>query len=90
MLPLPVQKELELFDFDPTDHLAQRWFALGRDGHIVVDPHIAAGRPVIAGTGVTVDVINKRLLSNESIEAIAEDFEIGITELEQALRYAAA
>jgi len=90
VLPLPVQKELELFDFNPDDHLAQRWFPLGRDGHIVVDPHIAAGRPTIAGTGVTVDVLRKRFLSNESIEAIAEDFEIGVTDVEQALRYAAA
>jgi uncharacterized protein (DUF433 family) len=90
MLPQPVRKELDQFDFDPDDHLAQRWFPLGRDGRIVVDPHVAAGRPAIAGTGVTVDVINKRFLSNESIEAIAEDFEIGRADVEQALRYAAA
>ena len=90
LLPLPVRKELEHFDFDPDDHLAERWFPLGREGRIVVDPHIAGGRPVIAGTGVTVDVLRKRFLANESIAAIAEDFEIGPVDVEQALKYAAA
>lgn len=90
MLPFPVRKELEHFEFDPDDHLAQRWYPLGREGRIVIDPHVAAGRPVIVGTGVTVDVINKRFLSDESIAAIAEDFEIGPADVEQALRYAAA
>lgn len=45
VLPFPVQRELESFDFDPDDHLARRWYPQGRDGRIIVDPHIAAGRP---------------------------------------------
>jgi uncharacterized protein (DUF433 family) len=87
-LPVPVQRGLEQFEFDPQDHLARRWFPLGPEGRIVVDPHVGAGRPTIVGTGVTVDIIRRRFLSNESVADIAEDFEITAADVEQALRYA--
>lgn len=88
VLPLPVRSALDLFEYD--DGLASRWFPLGRNGPIVVDPHVGGGRPVIAGTGVTVDVIRNRFEAGESIRSIARDFEVETSAVEQALRYAAA
>ena len=39
-------------DFDRFTGLAQRWYPLGLKGHIVIDPEISFGKPVITGTGI--------------------------------------
>ncbi len=88
VLPLPVRSALDLFEYE--DGLASRWFPLGRNTPIVVDPRVGAGRPVIVGTGVTVDVIHNRFKAGESIKSIAKDFEVETSAVEQALRYTAA
>lgn len=88
VLPGLVREELDRFEF--SDRLVSRWFPLGKQVPIVVDPHIAAGRPTIAGSGVTVEIIRKRFQFGQSIDFIARDFELRRSDVEQALRYAAA
>jgi len=39
-------------DFARSSGLAQRWYPLGTEGQVVVDPAISFGRPTIAGTGI--------------------------------------
>src|SRR5438093_136641 len=43
----PYLKEV---DFSPLSSLAERWWPLGRDVPVVLDPRIAFGAPVVAGT----------------------------------------
>lgn len=52
---------------------------------IVVDPRIVAGRPTIAGSGVSVEIIRKRFEYGQSIDFIARDFELRRSDVEQAL-----
>jgi len=92
-LPGIVRSELQQMDFD-TDHpqqdpFALRWFPQGRSVPIVVDPHIAAGRPTIYRRGITVETIAQRFHHGESVQDIADDYEIGRDLVEEALRYAA-
>jgi uncharacterized protein (DUF433 family) len=42
------------------------------EGVIVSDPHIMMGKPVIAGTRITVELILQKLAAGESIEQILE------------------
>ncbi len=56
---------------------------------IVVDPRIMAGKPVIKGTRITVDMILELLASGMSPEEIAEDYEISVEDVRAALLYAA-
>jgi len=44
-------------DFDPASSLANRWWPLGRAIPIVLDPRVAFGAPVVAGTATRTDVI---------------------------------
>lgn len=53
---------------------------------VVIDPHISAGRPVIAGTGVATEVIAERYKAGESIEELARDYERKEEEIEEAVR----
>jgi uncharacterized protein (DUF433 family) len=39
-------------DFDPPSELARRWYPLGSNGLIVLDPFVSFGRPTIVGKGV--------------------------------------
>ena len=92
-LPGMVRTELERLDFDKNqavvDPYPVRWFPKGRDVQIVVDPHLAAGRPTIFGRGITVDTIRRRWLHGEPILSIANDYELEPEIVEKALQYAA-
>ena len=56
---------------------------------IVVDPRVMAGKPVIRGTRITVDMILELLASGMSPEEIAEDYGISVEDVRAALLYAA-
>ena len=57
---------------------------------VVIDPRIAFGRPVIAGTGIPTAVIHDRWKAGDSVGALAEDYDRTTEEIEEALRYEAA
>jgi uncharacterized protein (DUF433 family) len=91
VLPNLVAEALDLFEFDKETELAIRWFPAGRDSAVVVDPRFAGGRPTIKGRGVTVDSIFRRWTKGgEKQRAIADDLELSVDEVEDALRFAAA
>ena len=56
---------------------------------IVVDPRVMAGKPIIRGTRITVDMILELLASGMSAEEIAEDYRISVEDMRAALLYAA-
>ena len=56
--------------------LAARWYPVGDDIPIVVDPRITSGVPTIEGRRVTVRIIRKRFLAGQEIDFIAQDYEL--------------
>ena len=56
---------------------------------IVVDPKVMAGKPVIRGTRITVDMILELLAAGMKPEEIAEDYNISLDDVRTALLYAA-
>lgn len=63
-------------DFDHSSALASRYFPLGRDKPVVVDPRHAFGRPVIVGTNITTETIMSLLRGGEVVENIADSYRI--------------
>jgi uncharacterized protein (DUF433 family) len=53
---------------------------------VVIDPVLSAGRPVIAGTGLSTEVIAERYKAGESIEELARDYERKEEEIQEAVR----
>ncbi|MCZ2390059.1 MAG: DUF433 domain-containing protein [Acidobacteria bacterium] len=53
---------------------------------VLIDPTIAFGKPVIAGTGVPTEIIAERYKTGESIGEIAEDYGLEVIEIEEAIR----
>ncbi len=84
-----VEQELSQFDYNPDDRFASRWYPHGREVPVVVDPHYAAGRPTIAGSGVSVDIVRKRWKAGERVGYIAHDFRLRRADVEAALQHVA-
>ena len=53
---------------------------------VPIDPALAGGRPVIAGTGLSTRIIFERYKLGESISDLADDYERPGTEIEEAIR----
>ena len=56
---------------------------------IVVNPRVMAGKPVIRGTRITVDLILELLAAGVKPEEVAEDYKISVEDVRAALLYAA-
>lgn len=54
---------------------------------IVINPHIAFGRPVVERRGVSTSAIAERIDAGESVEDVANDYDLGQAEIEQAILY---
>lgn len=65
---------------------------LSADGHtddpkiVSINPRIAFGKPVIAGTGIPTAIIAERYKTGESISEIADDYGRDFIEVEEAIR----
>jgi uncharacterized protein (DUF433 family) len=54
---------------------------------IVIDPRIAFGRPVVQRKGISTSAIAERIDAGETVDDIATDYELGPSEIEQAIVY---
>ena len=71
-------------DETPAEDLRQRLDEAPRS--IVIDPRISFGRPIIAGTGIAVDVLASRWKAGERVRDLAEDYGIQEEQVEEAIR----
>ena len=69
------------------EDLAARWFPVGQDQPIVVDPRISTGIPTIVGRGVTVQTIRRRWKAGYKIDFIAQDLALETSLVETVLQY---
>lgn len=53
---------------------------------IVIQPGLAFGRPVIAGTGIPTEIIAERYKGGDSVKELAADYGREQTEIEEAIR----
>lgn len=55
--------------------------------HITIDPDVGFGRPILHRRGVSTRAIVDRIDAGESVEALAEDYGLDVTEVEEAVVY---
>jgi uncharacterized protein (DUF433 family) len=85
-LPLAVKDILSTFDY--YTELVNRWYPVGKEIPIVIDPKISTGLPTIIERGVTISTIHNRFKSGQHIGFISQDFDIDKDIIEEAIRYA--
>jgi uncharacterized protein (DUF433 family) len=74
-----------LEDVEYENELARRWWPLGKERMVVVDPDYGFGLPVIEGTGVRTEIIAERHRAGDSIDEIAYDFDVTPEQIKDAL-----
>jgi uncharacterized protein (DUF433 family) len=76
-----------LKDVEYENDLARRWWPLGRERMVVVDPGRGFGLPVVEGTGVRTEIIAERHRAGDSTDQIAYDFDVTPEQIKGALRW---
>jgi uncharacterized protein (DUF433 family) len=67
--------------------IAIRWWPLGQQRAVAIDPRFNFGRPVVASKKIRTEILAERWQADEPIELIAEDFGLSRAEVEDALRF---
>lgn len=70
---------------DAEDGVALRVWPLGRHERLVIDPTVRFGQPAIKG--IPTEALAGQVRAGDSIEAVAEDFDLSLDDVMAALRY---
>lgn len=73
-------------DFSENE-LAQRFWPLGKDHHIVVDPHHQFGQPVIKGTNINAATLFSMYVSGEPIATIGILYDLTEAQVNDAITF---
>lgn len=87
-LPLPDEVSNTIHQLDYLEELAAKWFPMGRDVPIVIDPQISTGIPTVVGTGVTIGAIHERFKAGHNIEFLAGDYALEPNVVQTVIQYA--
>jgi uncharacterized protein (DUF433 family) len=74
-------------DFDATSKLASRFYPIGKESKVVIDPRHSFGRPVIDGTNITTEALACLIRGGEALEDVAQDFQLDPTDVEDAWEF---
>jgi len=74
-------------DFDASTRLARRYFPVGRDKPIVVDPRISFGRPTVKGTAIATETLKSLFNGGDDVSFIAAQFELDDQVVEDAILF---
>lgn len=86
-LPSLVTEMMEQLEFEL--ELASKWYPVGKNIPIVVDPYISSGVPVIESRGITVENIEKRFyVGKQNWDFIANDLELPVNVIQEVIRFA--
>lgn len=91
MLLNALDLRLKRIDWDEAG-IAERLFPMPRSGiedqprSILITPLLGFGRPVLAGTGIRVEVVVSRFWAGESIPALAYDYGVDTELIDDAIR----
>jgi len=65
-----------------------RWWPLGRDHAVVLDPGRSLGQPIVANGGVQTRILSNSVKANDdSIEVVARWFEVAVEEVRDAVEF---
>jgi uncharacterized protein (DUF433 family) len=78
----PFLKQLEF-----KHKILERWWPLGTDGHVVVDPKRNFGQPTISTIGVPTQILARSVKTNGSIEEVARWYEVSAESVREAVAY---
>lgn len=76
-----------LRDVDFKDQLPQRWWPMGKNHSVVVDPGRALGKPIVEQEGVPTRVLAKAVSVEKSIRRVASWYEVAMEAVGDAVEF---
>lgn len=61
--------------------------SVGNQRPIAIDPAVAFGRPIVVGRSITTAILAERIDAGETVEALVSDYDLSVSEIEQAVLY---
>jgi uncharacterized protein (DUF433 family) len=77
---------LKQLDFDSRG-VARRWFPMGLEAAVVLDPRRSFGMPITVSAGVPTDTLARLSAAGDTVETIAAWYRMDEAEVDAALRY---
>lgn len=81
-----LKKYLARIDIDKTGMYQLRPYGYS---HVAINHRVSGGRPVVRGTGILVEFLASRKRAGESLDEIAQDYNISRADVREALKYSA-
>lgn len=76
---------IDVLEFD--NDIVQRWWPLGKNKQVVLDPERNFGKPIVDREGVPVEVLGRAYKAEQSIESVASWFEVSNESVKDAVEY---
>lgn len=85
----PAVRELvEQLDFEAPEGLASRWYPLGRNKPVVLDPMVSFGAPSIVGRGVkTINIHDLFVAEDKSLASVGSWWSLTDSEIQAAVEF---
>jgi len=64
-----------------------RWWPLGKDRSVVIDPRRAFGAPINARTGIPTNILNSAVNADQSVEFVAKWYGVQVDEVTDAVQF---
>jgi len=64
-----------------------RWWPLGKDRSVVIDPRRAFGAPILARTGIPTKILNSAMQAEKSVDFVARWYGVEVEEVTDAVRF---
>ncbi|MEE9194066.1 MAG: DUF433 domain-containing protein [Thermodesulfobacteriota bacterium] len=86
-----LQKIIEPFckklDFDMDTRLAERYWPLGKDKSVVIDPHHGFGRPTVTGSNLTTESVYYLYEAGENKETLKNLYDLTTNQVEDIITF---
>ena len=82
----PAGVPIKLYLFTHAHHTDEPEALADEPRAIAMDPYVSFGRPVLAGTGIVTAIVAERYKAGESIQELADDYDLPPGSIEEAIR----
>ncbi len=83
----PIMRPFFKQELDIEDEMAVRWWPLGKQHEVVLDPEKSFGKPIVASFGVPTRVLAAAVRGQGSEEAAARWFEVSLSAVKDAVEF---
>ena len=88
VIPNIIKELAHQIDFDGATELARRWYPMGPDGLVVLDPMISFGRPAIVKRGIaTGNVFDLFMAEERRVRPVCRWMDLSTNEVNAAVRF---